>query len=850
MIMVTSLGTNIISTVSAAFTDSYYYNFSRAKLNLFIEQNGSSLRLANRLDNCSGNSCSPVSCEVQTPDGTLYQRTACDQTFSYNGWGTVTIYTQYDNEQATFKYNTSSQRFESAYEWRDLVTTNYNNNNNNTYYGNEWTDLSTDDDTPATNQSVDLRVRTYRDSSSLDTSFNSQVRFYVYRLNSAGTYVTADNYYDYSITNDRYTFSTYDYGDKTLSDYIYFRTEWTYKVTVTNDRNNTTDQMTFYVGSSSNGWSTSNTATSFSIDLSDYTPDLSQSISTYTTAKDGSSTAYNYRGTVRYTLEKRDSNSSYWYSVSSNDYSLSPTSTYMGTSQQWYISLSSHFVIYRSGYYRIKAYDDSNSNVYGYREFEVSSNNGSSNSNSNWFLIDSNITNPSTNQSITTYTTARDNSSNRLYSYRGTVRYTVEKRDSNSSYRYTASSNDYYLSPTSTYMWSDQQGYVSLYNHLSFYNNGYYRIKAYDDSNSNIYGYREFTVGWGSSSSSSNGYFTLTTNDDTPGINNFASLSITARDSNWYKLSSYTNRVKFQVYRRMNTSDSWTDVTSSSLDNSYYRIYDTSYVFPYYENGDIDLTNFIRFYSDSYDYKVRVLDDTNNTMYGEIIFYLRNTNLWGSNSSSSNNNSSYGNAYRFVGEFYPLLPKEDTAADLKLYVRDSGNRTVTNYTRTVRFSVERKTSVWSSSRSSASSSYCDLDRSSYTFSSNDQWYVRLNDLIECKQKGFYRLKITDDTNNSVIGYIYLTIFSSTGFDSSVRGFSSTQLRTVRSLYSNFMSNVNAREMNNAGLAYDTEWTRTWTDLYEQLYNIVYDKSGRDVSDYDEYLNLIDDFNDDFYRLIR
>jgi hypothetical protein len=105
------------------------------------------------------------------------------------------------------------------------VTTNYNNNNNNTYYGNEWTDLSTDDDTPATNQSVDLRVRTYRDSSSLDTSFNSQVRFYVYRLNSAGTYVTADNFSDYSITNDRYTFSTYDYGDKTLSDYIYFRTE-------------------------------------------------------------------------------------------------------------------------------------------------------------------------------------------------------------------------------------------------------------------------------------------------------------------------------------------------------------------------------------------------------------------------------------------------------------------------------------------------------------------------------------------------------------------------------------------------------------------------------------------------
>ncbi len=133
------------------------------------------------------------------------------------------------------------------------------------------------------------------------------------------------------------------------------------------------------------------------------------------------------------------------------------------------------------------------------------------------------------------------------------------------------------------------------------------------------------------------------------------------------------------------------------------------------------MSNFIKFYNSDYDYKVRVVDDNDSNVYGEINFYLKNTNLGGANSSSSNGNNNYStNAYRFVGEFYPTIPTEDKEADVKIYVRDNANRTVTNYDRTVRFSVERKTSVGSSNWSSASSSYCALDRSSYTFSTSDQ----------------------------------------------------------------------------------------------------------------------------------
>lgn len=112
------------------------------------------------------------------------------------------------------------------------------------------------------------------------------------------------------------------------------------------------------------------------------------------------------------------------------------------------------------------------------------------------------------------------------------------------------------------------------------------------------------------------------------------------------------------------------------------------------------------------------------------------------------------------------------------------------------------------------------------------------------------MKIVDDSNNSVLGYIYLTIHSSKDFDTSVSGFTSTQRRAVSSLYSKFMANVNAYEMNNAGLAYDTAWTETWTDLYERLYEVTYDRSGRELRRYADYVDAINDFNDDFYRLVK
>lgn len=688
-----------------------------------MEQNGSSYRVRNRVDNYRWSGLPQISCEVKTPDGILRTRTECSEDFNYNGSnGTLVIYAQLDNQQATFEYNTSTQRFTSVYEWGNSNGggwggTTYSDCNS---YSNSCTlDLSTDDDTPLVNQSVDLTARFLYGSSS-NTSYVGQVRFYVYKLNSSSTYVTANNYNDYSITNDRYTFSSSDGAYKNLYDYIYFRTDGTYKVRVEDDYGRY-DEQTFYAGNSTCGssCSNSNSATNFLLDISDATPDLNQSISTYVTARNGTTTAYSYYGTVNFVVESY--NGGYRYTASSSDYSLSPSSIYMSSSDNGYRGTSSQLVMYRSGTYRLKVVDQNNSNVYGYKEFTVNGN--------------------------------------------------------------------------STTQW-----------------------KRFD----------------------------LTTNDDTPGYNNFASLDIVVRDSYNSRWTNYNSRVRFQVYRRMYTSDSWTDITSSSTDNNNYRIYNTTYTFSSSDNGGYYNSSFIKFYSDSYDYKVRVVDDYDSSMAGEIFFYLRNTNLWGNNG----NNNSYGNAYRLVGAFDPLVPKLSSSADLTLYARDNANRTVSNYNRRVNIEVEKRTSPSTSSRKEADDSDCDLNRSSYTFSTSDNGYVKLRDVVECKKKGRYRLKITDDTNSSVYGYVYLTIYSTSSFSSSVKWYTSTQLKNIKSQYSNFMSSVNAREMNNPGLAYDTEWNSTRRDFYNKLYEIVTNKSGKDLAKYSEYQDAIAEFNDDFNRLVK
>lgn len=819
-------------SASISFNDSRSLVIWWNSLTLYMGQDGSSFYLD--AVNPSGK---PLSCEVK--DGnTLIQRSNCaNQSFSYNSSNEIKIYVQLDNDQWTWTYDTYNRSFTSAVRWVTNVT---DNNSNWNEYNSSSISLWVSPSSPSTYQYVGLTVRVYNSNWNLDTSFDDDVRFTISKLDNYGSYSTASSS-DYYLSNSRYNFSSSDDGYVYLSNYLQFYSNGTYKVRVENTINGAISDATVYVGNSScvSCGNNNSTASSILLNTNVSNPTTNQYITTYTTIRDYNyNTVYSYQWTVRYSIERRDSNSSNWYAASNSDYTISSSSVYFNDSDDWYKTISSHIRFNNDWYYRIKAYDDNNSNIVWYKELTI----WYSSTTNSTIGVDTSTYSPTTNQYITTYTTIKDTNGNRDYNYQWTVRYLIERRDSNSSNWYTASSNDYTISSSNVYFNDSDDWYKTISSHIRFNNNWYYRIKAYDDNNSNINGYTT-TINVGNNSSNSNyNRFDLFTNDNTPSRDQFSSITITAKDNNWSTLSSYNNRVKFQVYRRISTSDSWIDITSSSLDNNIYRIYDTTYTFPSYNNWNVTISNFIKFYSDSYDYKVKVVDDNNSNIYWEIIYYLRNAS-----SASDNNNNT--NIYRFAWTLDASVPELNSYFDVKLYAKDSSNWTVTNYNRNVTISLERKTLAWSTSWSNASSSYCRLYRSSYAFSTSDYGYVTLRDLVKCSRKWFYRLKFTDSNNSSAYWYIYFTIVDTDDFVNSLAWFTSYQKETTHELYRTFMSKVNERELNNSRLSRSSSWATTRRNYYNKLNALAYNKSGR-LRNYSALLDAAEKFSDDYDDLIR
>ncbi|MEI7557866.1 MAG: hypothetical protein WCJ45_03390, partial [bacterium] len=128
----------------------------------------------------------------------------------------------------------------------------------------------------------------------------------------------------------------------------------------------------------------------------------------------------------------------------------------------------------------------------------------------------------------------------------------------------------------------------------------------------------------------------VTTNDSSPSTYQYVNLNISARNSSNATITDFSDTVNFKVYYGHANTSSWTQTTSSSYYtmSSDYNTY--GYDFSSYDHGYISLSNFIQFKNSSYDYKVRVYDANNSSIYKEIIFYVNGNNSSYSNSNLSN----------------------------------------------------------------------------------------------------------------------------------------------------------------------------------------------------------------------
>ena len=118
--------------------------------------------------------------------------------------------------------------------------------------------------------------------------------------------------------------------------------------------------------------------------------------------------------------------------------------------------------------------------------------------------------------------------------------------------------------------------------------------------------------------------FSITADDTTPTTAQYIDLTVKARDSNNDIVTDYTDTVNFKVYYRTSSSSSWTQTISST----YYTMnasYIDGYDFPSANKGVKTFINFIKFKKNNYDYKVRVYDENDSSIYKEISFTVGNT---------------------------------------------------------------------------------------------------------------------------------------------------------------------------------------------------------------------------------
>lgn len=385
----------------------------------------------------------------------------------------------------------------------------------------------------------------------------------------------------------------------------------------------------------------------------------------------------------------------------------------------------------------------------GRTDDNINNNNNNSNGDLDNFYLTTNDSTPSTYQYVNLTVQARDSDNYTLTDYNDTIKFKVYYRSSSSSSWVQTTSSTYYTmssSYTNGYDFtSSNNGTKTFTNFIKFNRNNYeYKVSVYDENDTSIYKEITFNVG-SSNNNNSNGdldNFLVTADDTTPSTSQYIDLTVKARDSSNYTITDYNDTINFKVYYRVSNSSTWIQTTSST----YYTMsssYTNGYDFTSSNNGTKTFTNFIKFNRNNYEYKVRVYDENDTSIYKEITFNV------GSSSSTSN-----GDLDNFLVTADDSSPSTYQYVDLSITARDSNNYTVTDYNDTVKFKVYYKSSNSSTWTQTTSSSYYTMASNyntyGYSFSSYDDGIANLNNFIQFKNSSYdYKVRV-DAVNDSSV----------------------------------------------------------------------------------------------------
>ncbi len=612
---------------------------------------------------------------------------------------------------------------------------------------------------------IDVDIEILEDGDTV-TNFSDKVRFTVETKTSGGSWFTASTS-DYDLDRTSYTFKNSDDGDVSLNDLARFSKEGEYRLKVfLDDDTNIKDYVYFDIeDGGGNSSSNNDDIDNFVVTASDDKPDEDQRVYFDVEARDDDNdTLDDYRGTIEVKVYRRSNSSSSWSNITSS----SDNNSYYRISDHEYDFTSSDdgdvndafWIEFKSDSYdyRVFVEDEDDSNADGYEIVYLKNSSSSSNDDVDHFVVKADDTTPDEDDRVYFDIDAEDDDDDIVSDYRGTVEIKIYRRSSSSSSwsNITSSSdnNSYYRISDHEYNFtSSDDGEADNAFWVEFKSDSYeYRVEVEDENDASIDGEEIVDLNGGSSSSSDDvDNFKVVADEDEPDEDDRVYFDVEARDDDNDTVTDYTDTIEIKVYRRSSSSNSWSNITSSSDNNSYYRISDHEYDFTSSDDGDATNAFWIEFKSDNYDYRVEVEDESDSSIDGEEIVYLKG-------SSSTNN----GDVEEFEIKSNDDNPDENETVDIAVTAVDEDGDTVDDYDGTVVLKVYRRSSSsssWSNITSSAdNNSYYKVNDHEYNFSSSDDGEVDDAFEISFKNDAYdYRLIIEDDDDGSIEGeeFIYL-----------------------------------------------------------------------------------------------
>ncbi len=411
-------------------------------------------------------------------------------------------------------------------------------------------------------------------------------------------------------------------------------THWEGKPNTTNERtypqwvyNFATNQWfnDGYNNNDSPNYPNTNIIDNFDITSSTSSPNRDQYVDVTVRARDNYTTNRNYRGTVRFKVERK-----YWSSrieAPTSNYTLNRTSYTFNANDAGIHQFTNVIKFRNENYeYRLVVYDNTTSTIYWYATYYV---NESTNNNyyTNSFYISTNNATPNQYQSVDLSIKAR-NGSYTDTTYRGKVNFEVQYKWIGQNNRTKTTSLSYYemkypYENNGLTFYSSNNGEVTIPNFITFKRKWYeYKVIVRDESNNSIW-YQIFTVRDTTSSNTHTENFSITTNNTTPSTNQRINLGIKAQQRTSTN-TSYRWTVNFEIYYKASGASTWTKTTSSN----YYTMhsnYRNGYTFTAARNGYVTITNFIKFNRNNHSYKVLVYDKNDKNIIGEQIFNVGST---------------------------------------------------------------------------------------------------------------------------------------------------------------------------------------------------------------------------------